>query len=500
METKDQPNILIIHADQHRFDCIGAYGNRDVLTPNIDKLAADGVIYQNSFCSFPVCTPSRYSLLSGLYVHQHMGWTNHCTLPYGLDTFPRILRLAGYHTKAVGKMHFTPTYLDVGFEEMELAEQDGPGRYDDDYHRFLMENGLADHIDLMDQVMEYRQQAPDEYWHRFGTIESDLDEAHYSTTWIGDRTVETLRQWNRGGNLLMVGFTKPHHPFDPPAPWSRMYDANSLTLLPGWTKECLPLDLQMHRGYFHNSTLTEDRLKKIMAYYYATISQIDYHVGRMVEVLKQQGIYDNTMIIYTSDHGDYMGYHHMVLKGGYMYDPLMKVPLIIKYPGLQYAGTTCKAMVSNLDLASTILRQAGCHVGKFMQGIDLAENKAGRDLIFAESGMGTEYMVRSAEYKLLLCRDREESQFFDLRKDPFECHNLFQHLDYQKLIAEYIKALAEWLLFDTTTPVYLDEEAPLIVSTNVPALKDNHRGKSIQYFRQHMKDANNVLLRDMDRS
>ena len=131
------PNILLIHADQHRFDCLGAYGHPDIRTPNIDALAADGVRYENSFCPFPVCTPSRYSLLSGQYVHQHRGWDNHCTLPPGTETFPAILKQAGYKTAAVGKMHFTPTYLDVGFDEMVLAEQDGPGRWDDDYHRQL---------------------------------------------------------------------------------------------------------------------------------------------------------------------------------------------------------------------------------------------------------------------------------------------------------------------------------------------------------------------------
>jgi arylsulfatase A-like enzyme len=128
------PNILILHADQHRYDCLGAYGNPNVQTPSIDALAADGIRFENSFCPFPVCTPSRYSLLSSQYVRQHLGWTNHCTVPPGIPTFPRLLRDAGYRTKAVGKMHFTPTYLDVGFEEMLLAEQDGPGRFDDDYH------------------------------------------------------------------------------------------------------------------------------------------------------------------------------------------------------------------------------------------------------------------------------------------------------------------------------------------------------------------------------
>ena len=117
-----RPNVLILHVDQLRFDCLGIYGNPDVKTPNIDRLASDGVRYVNSFCAFPVCTPSRYSLLSGRYVHEHAGWDNRSTLSPKIATFPRIFRAAGYRTKAVGKMHFTPTYLDVGFDELMLAE------------------------------------------------------------------------------------------------------------------------------------------------------------------------------------------------------------------------------------------------------------------------------------------------------------------------------------------------------------------------------------------
>ena len=194
--TSERPNVLIIHVDQLRFDCLGTYGNPDIKTPNIDRLAADGVRYTNSFCAFPVCTPSRYSLLSGQYVHQHAGWDNRSTLSPAIATFPKIFRAAGYRTKAVGKMHFTPTYLDVGFDEMLLAEQDGPGRWDDDYHRYLMRLGLVDRNDLEDQRSEYRQHAPRRVLGQLGARVSNLPEAHHSTTWIAERAMETIRSWN----------------------------------------------------------------------------------------------------------------------------------------------------------------------------------------------------------------------------------------------------------------------------------------------------------------
>jgi hypothetical protein len=178
MRPGRRPDTLVIHTNQQRFDCLGAYGNRDIRTPNIDALAADGVVYENSFCVYPVCTPSRYSLLSGLYVRQHLGRSNRSTLPAGVPTFPRCLR----------------------------------------------DEGLADRMDLLDQRAEFREHAGSTYWDSSGARRSDLDEKHHSTTWSADRAVEELDAWGPGDNMLMVGFVKPHHPFDPPEPWGTAYE------------------------------------------------------------------------------------------------------------------------------------------------------------------------------------------------------------------------------------------------------------------------------------
>lgn len=485
---KNKPNILIIHADQHRYDCLGAYGNKDIKTPNIDKLAEEGVVYTNSFCPYPVCTPSRYSLWTGLYVHQHMGWSNHCTIPPAIETFPRILKEAGYNTKAVGKMHFTPTYLDIGFEQMELAEQHGPGRYDDDYHRYLINKELVDGIDLTDQVKEYRDEASKEYWDSFGAVESDLCEEDHSTEWVGNRAIQSIEKWEESGNLLMVGFIKPHHPFDPPSTWSSMYNPEELSILDGWTEECLDQDILMSEGYFPNKKLTKEKLRKVMAYYYASISQIDDQVGKIIELLKKKNIYENTMIIYTSDHGDYMGFHHLLLKMNYMYDPVMKVPLIIKYPGQKHRGTVSNKLVNNIDVSVTVLKNASCEKGEFMQGIDLEEIKE-HDFIFAENGYGNYYMVRSHTRKLLLCKEEKMSQFFDLEKDPFELNNLYNDPEYKIEIEEYKNRLFRWMLFEAPTPIYLDEDAEVIKGENVLSRSHGHRENATEYFRNKMKNS-----------
>ena len=481
-------NILVIHVDQHRIDCLGAYGNRDIQTPNIDDLAADGQRYQNSFCPYPVCTPSRYSLLSGRYVQEHRGWNNRSTLSPEIDTFPKLLRSAGYHTKAVGKMHFTPTYLDVGFDEMLLAEQDGPGRWDDDYHRYLMENNLVDRNDLEDQRSEFRRNAPPEYWDTCGAMVSNLPEKHHSTTWVADRAVESLEAWQSDASqLLMVGFIKPHHPFDPPSPWHKMYDPQRLALLPGWTPECLARDLEFNRGYFPHAELSESKLRLTMAYYYATISQIDHQVGRMLEVLRRRRLYDDTLIVYTADHGDYMGYHHLLLKGNYMYDPLVKVPLIVKWPAGERRGTVSEQMVNNIDLAPTICRAAGRPPSETMHGNDLRREASGHPLIFTEGQGGRVVMARSQSRKLILAGPRYENLFFDLEKDPHEMTNRYRDPDYRVEVAEMEEALTAWRCKEPNPKAHQDPQAPQINRPNVTSRDLGHRPAIIQYYADKME-------------
>jgi arylsulfatase A-like enzyme len=317
-------------------------------------------------------------------------------------------------------------------------------------------------------------------------LRSDLDEAHHSTTWIGDRAVESIQQWQDEGHLLMVGFIKPHHPFDPPAPWHTMYDPALLSLLPGWTETCSNRDLSYRRGYFDNQSLTENKLRRVMAYYYATISQIDHHVGRMIAALKKRGLYDNTIIVYTGDHGEFMGFHHLLLKGNYMYDPLIRVPLLTKYPQQMHAGTTSRDLVSNVDVAPTLLRQTGCPIPQTMSGVDLSARDIERDTLFAEAAQGQQYMVRTRKHKLLICRNGAHSQFFDLTQDPLETTNLFADPSHQHQIAELRCRLLDWMIFDCPSPTHLDLCAPIIGAGNVPATDDGHVQQGIDYYRTRM--------------
>jgi len=485
----NRPNILLVHGDQHRYDCLGAAGNPDIHTPHLDKLAAEGVRFEHSYCPYPVCTPSRYSLLSGLYVHEHRGWSNHCTLAPEIETFPRILRKAGYRTAAVGKMHFTPTYLDVGFDQMFLAEQDGNGRWDDDYHRHLMKLGLVDRIDIEDQRREFREHAPKAYWDTLGALVSDLPDEHHSTTWTADRAMDILQRWKPGEpNLLMVGFIKPHHPFDPPAPWHKMYKPDALTLLPGWTATRPERDRKRSRGYFPNDQMTEKQLRRAMAYYYATLSHIDHHVGRMVDLLRRKGLYDDTIVIYTSDHGEYLGFHHMLLKGNHMYDPLARVPLIIKWQGGKGAGTVSQRLVSNVDIAPTLCRAAGCAPAAGMHGQDLRTDGPGHEHIFCEVGK-EHVMVRTRTRKLLRQGPKAPEFLFDLEKDPLEMKNVAADPAYAADLKSLRAAALAWRPEVANNKAHLDPKAPQIKQPNVPPADLSHRKAIIDYYTKRIAAA-----------
>jgi len=480
-----RPNILMILSDQHRYDCLGCCGNEQVRTPHLDRLADDSVRFDRTFCTYPVCAPSRYSMLSGLFPHQNGCFHNASTLPPSIPSFPRILREHGYRTKAVGKMHFTPTYLDVGFDELELAEQAGQGRLDDDYHRDLRDHGLIDAIDVIDQTGGYGSR----FSGTFGAETSNLPEPWHSTNWIGEKAVRTITDWSRSGNLLAVGFIKPHHPFDPPPTWDRMYDPQSITPLPGWLERRRPMDDDACYGVLEDR-LDLDSIRRITAKYYATISQIDDQIGRMIRLLQQRGLYQDTLIIYTSDHGEYLGFHNMLRKGPFAYEPLVRVPLMIKFPGGQGAATVRESLVSLIDLAPTVLKQVGIEPPGVMAGQDLADPSADRSMIFAEVIVeGLMYMARSSRHKLMIRPGAGEDYFFDLEIDPLEMDNRIEDPACKTLVEQHRRALGDWVLCGASPRYYhVDCSAPLIRQPNVPKMLAEHRREMQVYIDERMKE------------
>ena len=209
----------------------------------------------------------------------------------------------------------------------------------------------------------------------------------------------------------------------------------------------------------------------------------------MIQTLKDKNLYDKTLILFTSDHGEYLGHHHPLLKSNYMYDPLVKVPLIVKFPKSVRKGTVSEALVNNTDLAPTILAQAGCAVPQSMRGLNLADAKQERSVTFADASEGRQVMARTKTRKLILDRVKGVNQLYDLEKDPQEFENRYEDPAYQGDVAALKKAISEWRDLDATPKTYLDENARVIDRPNVPDRNDNHRNEMIAYTRGKMKES-----------
>ena len=240
------------------------------------------------------------------------------------------------------------------------------------------------------------------------------------------------------------------------------------------------------RGYFTNSNLTEAAVRRCAAYYYASISEIDHHVGRMLAILKSKGLYKNTLIIFTSDHGEYLGFHHQLLKSGQMYDPLTKVPLIVKLPGNRNAGSVMDKLVSNIDVGPTILNLAGCNVPPAMKGLDLTNPSAVRDIVFCETGENV--MARTQSRKLIYhTSNPARSLLFDLQQDPLEMTNAYGAPAFKSETDALVKAIEAWRP-NKPGKAYLNENAPQIQQPNVPARNQARQEEMIEYYSRKMKE------------
>lgn len=404
-----RPNVLVLAAGRMRWECMGASGNADIRTPHLDTLVSDGVFFKSAYCTWPGTTPSRYTLLSGQYVRQHRGRSNRSTMLPGTPTFASLLRDAGYRTRAVGKMEFNPPRLDVGFEQLELVEEDSAKAVGE----------------------------------------------------IGDRAVNAISRWNPGQpQVLLVGFPNA----EPGAPYENAYDPEKVQLLAGWTERLTDQDVRYRPGLFDESTyrgLTAAEMRRLLAREYGSVSQMDAQAGRVVEALKKKGLYDSTLILFLADCGDYLGFHHLHRTNNYMYDPIMRVPLIVKMPGQFYAGAATDAQVTMPDVTSTILTMAGLPKPPDMRGQNLILVLSGRRLghlyVFAEDPWFL--MARSTTRKLLYTGDSGRLVFFDLEKDPLEIRNVINEPNHQGDIQRMEDALLGWLHLETQGEPYVDPNA-----------------------------------------
>lgn len=482
--TDHRPNILLITTDQQHHAALGV---RDpiVQTPHLDRLAADGALFDRAYCPNPTCSPTRASIITGKYPSMHGCWTLGTKLDERVPTLGGLLSNAGYATSLIGKAHFQPlastseqtslecppTLRDLdfwrdfhgpyyGFDHIELARNHANEAWaGQHYALWLEERGLLDWRDYFT--------GDDTSGRRTWTLPEDL---HYST-WTAERSIAAIERATSAGMpfFCWASFQDPHPPYLAPEPWASMYDPADVTpgrLLPGeldrmppWfakTREADP-DFgtwqetpHLNHG-FTSHVVAEDELRRDIAVYYGMVGLVDANVGRILARLDELGIADDTLVVFTSDHGHFLGQHGLVAKGPFHYDDLLRVPMIVRYPGRVSAGARVTALQSLVDLAPTFLAAARVPVPLDMQGVDqlpvwTGQRAEARDHVLVENRhQPTRVHLRTyvdARYKLTLYRDQPWGELFDLHDDPGEQHNRFADPAYADVRADLLHRFA----------------------------------------------------------
>ncbi len=426
--AQKQPNIIFIMTDQQRADALGCMGNDAVISPNIDKIANEGVTFINGYSSVPSCTPARSGLLTGMspWHHGMLGY-GRVARKYKYE-MPQMLREAGYYTFGIGKMHWFPQKSLHGFhgtlvDESGRVEQDG---FVSDYRDWFKINAPDKDPDVTGIG-----------WNEHSAAVYQLDEKLHPTYWTGKTAVELIENYNQEKPLfLKISFARPHSPYDPPQRFVDMYDGVEIPepVIGDW---CHSLD-SIHgskSAAFGNFGI--EHAVESKKYYYANITFIDEMVGKIIQALKEKGIYENSIICFTSDHGDMMGDHHHWRKT-YAYEGSANVPFIFKwqagFKGKLKRGSKLENPTELRDFLPTFLDAANADIPEEMDGLSLfklVENPDSEWRDFIDLEHATTYSqdnywaaLTDGTWKYIWFLRTGEEQLFNLKSDPGEITNL----------------------------------------------------------------------------
>lgn len=484
-------NILFITSDQQHYNTLGCL-NPEIDTPNLDRLARQGTRFDRAYTVNPTCTPTRATMITGKFPSQHGAWTLGTKLPESEQTVGDLLMAAGYRTALVGKAHFQPIgtteefpslesmgilqdlefwrgfdQVFYGFDHVELA-RNHTNEYlvGQHYALWLEEKGCDNWRDYflpptgrMDKQARWRWDIPEEY--------------HYNA-WIAERTNALMDEFQAEDKpfLLWASFFDPHPDYFAPEPWDTMYDDRPLTvpaLVPGEHDRNPPhFGLTQQKdadfspwqesgfgihGMHAHTHYNEEEIRKNMSVYYGMVSLMDKYIGRILDHLEAKGLSENTLVVFTTDHGHFFGQHGLHHKGPFMYEDMIRVPLIARLPGQIPAGQVEQGIQSLVDLAPTFLAYAGQPVPRSMTGINQLPSWTGEaphsrtHAIVEHHHEPTTIHLRSyvdGRYKITVYMNHSYGELFDLQEDPQELHNLWDEPAHaalkQELLLKYIWA------------------------------------------------------------
>ncbi|MHC4324335.1 MAG: arylsulfatase [Planctomycetota bacterium] len=464
--AKKRPNILYLMTDQHRGDCLGCAGNDAIKTPHLDSIAENGVVFSNAYSSTPSCTPARSAILTGLspWHHGMIGY-GRIAAKYSLE-LPQVLRDAGYYLYGIGKMHWFPQRRLRGYHEILLDESgrvQSPG-FISDYRQWFKE-----------QAPDLNPDSTGIGWNDYRAKAYALPERLHPTLWTADRAVDFIEKYERPEPfMLKVSFARPHSPYDPPQRFIDMYNEDDMPapVVGDWAARYGPHDDPPKPSLWHGN-LGARQARKSRRAYYGSITFIDEQIGRILAALKKHNLYDNTLIIMFSDHGDMLGDHHLWRKT-YAYEGSAKIPMLLRWPkamGMDHQrGKTLPHPVELRDVLPTFLDAAGVPVPNHLDGKSLLElvrgnTKNWRPFIDLEHSMCYNKdhwnALTDGKFKYIYYAYDGREELFDLAGDPGELHNLALEPAHKNTLLKWQRRMVE----------HLSERGELFVSGNKLAIR-----------------------------
>jgi arylsulfatase A-like enzyme len=441
--SNSRPNLVFLVADQFRGDCLGADGNRVIHTPHLDRIAAEGARFRCAYSSVPSCTPARATMLTGLspWHHGMLGYGRVAT-KYRRE-LPQMLADAGYYTLGVGKMHYYPQRNLHGFQRTILDESgraETPG-FLSDYRQWF--RAVAPQLD---------PDATGIGWNDHRGKPYALPEHLHPTRWTGDEAVKFVEHYAGGRPFfLKVSFARPHSPYDAPPRWWNRYEHAALP--PALVGDWCARHAQQGKPYRDDLWQGErdaEQIRRARQGYYGNVSFVDEQIGRILSALEKRGWLENTLILFTADHGDMLGDHHLWRKT-YAYEPSARIPMLVRWPTSRLSarrGQVIGLPVELRDLLPTFLDAAGvAYEPDWFDGRSLLELVGGRtdgwrrwiDLEHATAYAKENYWsaLTDGRMKYIYYAPDGRQQLFDLTADPGETHDLAP-------LPEHRAALATW--------------------------------------------------------
>ena len=434
------PHILILMPDQQRADCLSCAGHPQLRTPNMDRIAHEGVRFAQAITVSPVCMPARASFVNSLYPHNHGMWDNAGCMPPHDDTFFHHLQAAGYCTAHIGKSHYyshgkgrmrhyEPYMHARGLEYVHettgpLATQRTQSYMTDLWER----HGLYD-----DFKRDYAERGRLRSENPFFVRPSPLPVEFYLDSYVGQQAEAYLRNYRDDRPLcLFVGFPGPHEPWDAPGEYATMYDEAETPDPMPWPEDNreLPESIRTMDDFLPMNASTPENIRKVRASYYGRISLIDRWVGRILDACEETGMLEEMVIIFWSDHGDMLGDHRRLFKTTF-HESSMRVPLILRWPGQSQQGATSDALVEIIDVYPTILAALGIEGSSRCLGRSLLPLLSDPDAPFRDCQLSEIHRagerrlcLRTRAHKYAARQNGDGYMLYDLQDDPGEQHNL----------------------------------------------------------------------------